>query len=180
MQSKGERGGGGGCKVLFAPSFHFKGRSSPVAPPTPRDVRREQTPVKRSAEKGGAQCRVGLLTDGRGMEQHQNLSPGPATPVYACDRSLTSLGLRGHICNHMGLTTTKAAGKPHGCCSPGLLSDREAQLPLPLSGILGIRQSSYKQVPLGEQGRWFKSREQESRNVACPRSPAPRKHRQGP
>ena len=58
---KGEGWGGAAVKSSFAPSFSFKGRSSPVPPASPQDVRREQTPLKSSAEKGGAQCMVGLL-----------------------------------------------------------------------------------------------------------------------
>ena len=103
------------------------------------------------------------------MEQHQNLSPGPATPVYACDRSLTSLGSEGTSVNRRGLATclSRLLEGPDGCCSPGLSSQTERTSPTsppgsPESGSLVTNRS-----PFGEQGRWFKSREQGPRNVAC-------------
>lgn len=116
------------------------------------------------------------------MEQHQNLSPGPATPVYACDRSLTSLGSEGTSVNRRGLATclSRLLEGPDGCCSPGLSSQTERTSPTSPPGSSESGSLVTNRSPFGEQGRWFKSREQGPRNVACLPPPQPKKTEAGP
>lgn len=142
---------GGGCKVLFCSILPLQRKKLPSGPTLPPGCEERADTCQAFCREGRSPVQGGLAhRRGGGMEQHQNLSPGPATPVYACDRSLTSLGSEGTSVNHSGADNLllKAAGKPRWMLQPWVkLSDREAQPHFP-SGILGIRQSSYKQVPL--------------------------------